>query len=165
MNWQTLFLSPEGRIGQKDYWIGLLILFAVWVLSPVLHILAPLVWLALLYPWVCVIAKRLHDFGRSGWLILVPFAIALIAFLLGLVFGGVSLLSAGWAAFNDGFEPSTWAVLLGALGIMLAFLCIAGVVKLVFLLWVGLKSGDPAPNRFGPPPGPVTAPTPAAPAG
>ena len=165
MNWQTLFLSPEGRIGQKDYWIGLLILFAVWVLSPVLHILAPLVWVALFYPWVCVAAKRLHDFGKSGWLVLVPVVVGIVALTLGVIFGGVSLFSAGYVAFNDGFEPSTWAVLLGALGVMLAFLCIAAVVKLVFLLWVGLSAGDPAANRYGPPPGAVTAPTPAAPAG
>ncbi len=32
------------------------------------------------------------------------------------------------------------------------FLCIAGVAKIVFLLWVGLSAGDRGDNRYGPPP-------------
>ena len=27
MDWKTLFLDAKGRIGQKDFWIGFLILF------------------------------------------------------------------------------------------------------------------------------------------
>jgi len=165
MNWQTLFLSPEGRIGQKDYWIGVLILIVAWVLSHALHVLAPIVWLLLIYPWVCVIAKRLHDFGKSGWLILVPVGVGIVAVIMALVFGGFTAISAIYSAWSGGLEePANWAVLIGAVGIMLAFLGLAALVKLVFLLWVGLSAGDPAPNQYGPPPGAVIAPTPAAPA-
>ena len=73
MDWGKLFLSAEGRIGRQDYWIGVLILFALWIVSHLAHVFAPFIWLLMLYPWVCVIAKRLHDFGKSGWLILIPF--------------------------------------------------------------------------------------------
>jgi uncharacterized membrane protein YhaH (DUF805 family) len=161
MNWQALFLSHHGRIGQKDYWVAVLILIVAWIVSHALHVLAPLIWLLLIYPWVCVIAKRLHDFGRSGWVILVPVAVDIAALCLAIVFGGASLVSAGYAAWSGGFDPSTWAVLLGAVGAMLVFLGIAGVVKIVFLLWVGLHAGDPGENRYGPPPGSekVVAPT------
>jgi uncharacterized membrane protein YhaH (DUF805 family) len=42
-----------------------------------------------------------------------------------------------------------------------AFLLLAVVVKLVFLLWVGLSRGDPGPNRYGPPPGEASTSPPA----
>jgi uncharacterized membrane protein YhaH (DUF805 family) len=161
MDWQSLFLSPEGRIGQRDFWVGVLILFVVWILTPLLHLLAPLVWLVLLYPWVCVFTKRLHDFGKSGLLILVPFVVGFIAAVLGVIFGGVTVLSAIWTAMQGG--TLSLAVLLGALGTMLAFLGVAAVVKFVFILWVGLSPGDQAANRYGPPPGSLTTkPTPTA---
>ena len=161
MDWQSLFLSPEGRIGQRDFWVGVLILFVIWILTPLLHLLAPLVWLVLLYPWVCVFTKRLHDFGKSGLLILVPFVVGFIAAALGLIFGGVTVASAIWTAVQGGTQAVSWAVLLGALGTMLAFLCVAAVVKFEFILWVGLSPGDPAANRYGPPPGSLTTkPTP-----
>jgi uncharacterized membrane protein YhaH (DUF805 family) len=160
MDWRTLFLSPEGRIGQKDFWIGALILFLLGLLTPfIVHIMSPVVWLLLLYPWVCVFAKRLHDFGRSGLWIIAPFVIALLAFVLGLIFGGVTVI----AAIIAGAQGGTFSIpaLLGALGAMLGFLAVAGVVKLVFILWVGLSTGDPGPNRWGPPPVSLTSrPTP-----
>jgi uncharacterized membrane protein YhaH (DUF805 family) len=158
MDWRTLFLSPEGRMGQKDFWIGFLILFVIWLLSPILHVLALLVWLALLYAWICLFAKRLHDMGKSAWLMLLPFGVAVIAGCLALVLGGVSAVSAIWAAAQGGFEPASWTAFFGALGAMVAFLGIAGLVKLVFILWVGLSRGDAGPNRWGPPPGSLTSP-------
>jgi uncharacterized membrane protein YhaH (DUF805 family) len=163
MDWRTLFLSPDGRIGQKDFWIGVLILFVIWLLTPILHILAPVAWLLLLYPWVCVFAKRLHDFGKSGMWILAPFIVGFCAAVLGAIFGGVTVVSAIWTAMVGGGQAVSWAVLLGALGTMLAFLAVAGVVKIVFILWVGLHGGDQGDNRYGPPPGSLTTrPTPTA---
>ena len=164
MNWQFLFLSSEGRIGQKDFWIGALLLFVAWILSHALHILAPLIWLLLVFPWVCIIAKRLHDFGRSGWLMLAPLAVGVVAVVLAVVFGGLTAGSALYTAFTGGMEPSGWAVMFGALGVMFAFLGVAALVKILFLLWVGLTPGDPGANRFGPAPGAANLPTPATPA-
>lgn len=159
MDWRTLYLSADGRIGQKDFWLGALILFVIWVLTPLLHILAPLAWLLLLYPWTCVFAKRLHDFGRSGFLILVPFVVGCLAVLAALVFGGVAALSAIFGAAQGGMGAGSWALFAGALGTAGAFLALAGLVKLIFILWVGLSRGDPGPNRYGPPPVSLTSPT------
>ena len=36
----------------------------------------------------------------------------------------------------------------------------AAMFKIVFILWVGLSSGDPGPNRYGPPPGSLISPAP-----
>jgi uncharacterized membrane protein YhaH (DUF805 family) len=162
MDWGRLFLSAEGRIRQQDYWIGVLILFALWIVSHLAHIFAPLIWLALLYPWVCVFAKRLHDFGKSGWLILIPFVVAFIAGCAAVIAGGAALIGMIFNASTDAANDwSSWAGVAGALGAALVFLLIALVVKLVFMLWVGLSRGDPGPNRYGPPPGETVASPPA----
>jgi uncharacterized membrane protein YhaH (DUF805 family) len=157
MDWRTLFLSADGRIGQKDFWIGALILFVIWVLTPVLHIFAPLAWMILLYPWVCVFSKRLHDFGKSGFLILLPFVVGACAAVLAFIFGGVTVLSGIVTAMQGGVNPGSWAVFAGALGSMLVFIGIAGLFKFLFILWVGLSAGDPGPNRYGEPPGSLTS--------
>ena len=162
MDWKTLFLSPEGRMGQRDYWIGMLILFVIWFLSPALHLLAPLTWLLLIYPGVCVYAKRLHDCGRSGWLILLPVVVAWAAFLLGLLFGGVGVIGALVTMATLGTSPTAWATLFAGLWVMLAFLSVAALAKLAFLLWVGLSPGDPGENRYGPPPVSLTTAPPTA---
>ena len=162
MNWQTLLLSPEGRMSQGSFWLCALILFVAWVLSHLFHVFAPIIWLLLLYMWICVYAKRLHDFGRSAWLILLPAVVGMGAVFMGLLFGGLSAIGAIVAMATHGGEPSAWAAMFAGLGIMLAFLAVAGVAKVIFLLWVGLSPGDPGDNRYGPPPAPATAANPAA---
>jgi uncharacterized membrane protein YhaH (DUF805 family) len=163
MDWNKLFLSAEGRIGQKDYWIGVLILFAIWVVSHLAHVLAPLIWLVLIYPWVCVIAKRLHDFNKSGWMILIPICVGVTAFLLAVIVGGAAAIGAVIAAYNDSaVDTGGWMAVASAFGVALAFLGLAFLVKLIFLLWVGLARGDPGPNRYGPAPGEAVTPAPPA---
>jgi uncharacterized membrane protein YhaH (DUF805 family) len=161
VNWQALFFSADGRIGQKDFWIAVLIMLVIWVLAPALHILAPVVWLVVAYCWVCVFAKRLHDFGKSGWLILLPAAVWAAAFILAMVFGGLTAWGAIMTAMSSGREAMPWTVFMGALGSMLAFFALAGLAKFVFVLWVGLSRGDAGENRYGPPPSSLLS-TPAA---
>lgn len=162
MDWSRLFFSPEGRIGQKDYWIGVLILVVLWVLSHLAHVFAPLVWLLLLWPWVCVIAKRLHDFNRSGWMILIPVVVGCVAVIGAIVAGGAGLIGAIFAASTDGGNDAVnWMSVLGAVGVALGFLGVAAVVKIVFLIWVGAVRGDAGPNRYGAAPG-LVAPSPPA---
>ncbi len=161
MNWQALFFSADGRIGQKDFWIAVLLMFVVWFVAPVLHLLAPVVWLVVAYCWVCVFSKRLHDFGKSGWLMLLPVAVWTAAFILAMVFGGLTAWGAISTAMTAGREPVPWTVFLGALGSMLALFAVAGLVKFVFVLWVGLSRGDVGENRYGPPPSSLLS-TPAA---
>ncbi len=162
MNWQTLYLSADGRIRRKEFWIGALILMIVWVLSPLFHVLAPMIWLALLYPWICVFSKRLHDFGKSGFLILLPFAVGALALMAAVIVGGIGGIGALITAANGGSEPSSWAVVFGALGVALSFLAVAALVKFVFVLWVGLSPGDRGENRYGPPPEAAVPPSPLA---
>jgi uncharacterized membrane protein YhaH (DUF805 family) len=92
-DFKWLFLSFEGRISRKDYWIGtgLMVLasFTLGVLGAILAfvfeplaIVASLLSLAMIYPGLALCAKRWHDRGKSGWwtlVNLVPFVGSLYA--------------------------------------------------------------------------------------
>lgn len=137
MNWFPLFLSLDGRIGRKDFWIGAVVLIGVGILANLLPIVGPLVSLALIAPWTCLMAKRLHDFGRSAWLVL----IALIPSAGSAALGLFTALAATNAA--------TMGAAFAGAGLTLAVSFIALIVSLGFLIWVGVKPGDLQPNAYG----------------
>lgn len=138
MNWFPLFLSLDGRIGRKDFWIGAVVLIGVGLLANLMPILGPLMSLVLVAPWTCLMAKRLHDFGRSAWLVL----IALIPSAGSAALGLFTALAATNAA--------TMGAAFAGAGLTLAVSFIALIVSLGFLIWVGVKPGDPRPNAYGP---------------
>lgn len=138
MNWFPLFLSLEGRIGRKDFWIGAIALIGVGLLANLMPILGPLMSLVLVAPSTCLMAKRLHDFGRSAWLVL----IALIPSAGSAALGLFTALAATNAA--------TMGAAFAGAGLTLAVSFIALIVSLGFLIWVGVKPGDLQPNAYGP---------------
>jgi len=80
--WAELFLSSNGRLARTPFLIAAGVLIGVAVLYEAiagytLHWLTGwVVYPALLFSGACVLSKRLHDRGRSGWwalLILVAF--------------------------------------------------------------------------------------------
>lgn len=95
MDFQNLFLSAQGRINRKPWWIGMVILFLVNVgLAAILgaqSTLAGLVGLVLIIPGVMVSIKRCHDRGKSGWwclLFIIPLVGAIWALIdLGILSG------------------------------------------------------------------------------
>jgi uncharacterized membrane protein YhaH (DUF805 family) len=147
MDFARLLFSPEGRIGQRDFWIGFLILFVGGVLIHAVALVGTVVWLLSVYCWVCLFAKRLHDMGRSGfaqvWIWL--FDMAVIA---ALIVGGFGAILMG--IFTSGHI--SWALMAGGLGLLALALLVISLAKLVFVLWVGLSRGQAGENRYGPEP-------------
>ena len=145
MNWQFLFLSANGRIGQKDFWIGVLILFVAGIVLGWIPLVGDLLRLALLYAGVCLYSKRLHDFGKTGWLAAVPYGLLALAILISIFMGTAAVLGAA-----SGTAVGTTGALAAA-GMIGLLWMLVGLVCLGFLLWVGLTRGDPAPNQYGAP--------------
>ena len=145
-DWKTLFLEATGRIGQKDYWIGIIILFAAGIVLSWIPLIGTLVSIASIYFGVCVSSKRLHDMGRSGWLAAIPYGVTALAVLLSAMtmIGGV--VSSGYG--ND------YGVLAGMGGVA-AVWGLAFLLNLAFLIWLGVTAGQPGDNAYGPPPRPL----------
>jgi uncharacterized membrane protein YhaH (DUF805 family)/uncharacterized membrane protein YphA (DoxX/SURF4 family) len=128
-SWNTLFVYPNGRTS-RGHFLAALLPLAVIVLSytysgPDLY--APWAVLVLLYPAVVLHVRRLHDMGRTGWLMLVPAALTVIAM-------GI------WAKRISLGTQLDVVVPLAAL-----------VVFLGFALWGCIARGKAETNAFGPP--------------
>jgi uncharacterized membrane protein YhaH (DUF805 family) len=73
VDWRELFASPIGRCPRGLFWFAagsLLVLAALYevVVNPTVKLLTFwFVYPALLASGACVISKRLHDRGRTGW--------------------------------------------------------------------------------------------------
>ena len=73
IGWTDLFWSASGRLARTPFLIACAMLIAVaaiyeaWVGATLHWLTGWLVYPALLYGGACVLSKRLHDRGRSGW--------------------------------------------------------------------------------------------------
>lgn len=156
IDWVDLFLKPSGRIGQKEFWIGVLVIIVVNViinnlLAPHIGIGAPILGLLMMWPGYCVLSSRFKDMGKAPWLAILPYALMGVGYVLVLV----GLLGAG-AAGAAGSDAGAAGGLVGA-GLGGICLMIGGLVGLIFFIWAGVSKGDPGPNAYGPPPGDPTA--------
>lgn len=145
-DWKTLFLTAQGRIGQKDYWIGILILFAAGVVLGWVPLIGTIVSIASIYFGVCVSSKRLHDMSKSGWLAAVPYGVTALAVLLSAMAFVGGMVSSG--SGND------FGAMQG-MGGAAALWGLAALVNLGFLIWLGVTAGQPGDNAYGPPPRPL----------
>ena len=101
---KNIFLSPTGRMGRKNFWIGFIGL-AVFIMVvntylanfPQLYVSF---WIALVFPFLalyliyCIYGKRLHDLGQSYWP-LTGVIVLQIAVIVGVMmaFGGAEYFS------------------------------------------------------------------------
>jgi uncharacterized membrane protein YhaH (DUF805 family)/uncharacterized membrane protein YphA (DoxX/SURF4 family) len=129
MTWDTLFVHSKGRT-PRDQFIGALIPLAlvVWWYAQANPTVYPQ-WslLVLLFPAIVLHARRLHDMGHSGWLLLVPTILTVAAMMI-------------WDHRLDLGAQLDFAVPLAAL-----------VVFVAVALWGCVGKGKTEANAFGPP--------------
>jgi uncharacterized membrane protein YhaH (DUF805 family)/uncharacterized membrane protein YphA (DoxX/SURF4 family) len=129
MIWDTLFVRPNGRTSRGQFTAALIPLaFVVWCYAgwgPNMY--APWDLLVLLYPAVVLHARRMHDMGHSGWLLLAPAGLTVVAMAI-------------WARRISLGSQLDSAVPLAAL-----------VVFVGFALWGCIRKGQTEVNSFGPP--------------
>ncbi|KAA5801717.1 DUF805 domain-containing protein [Alkalicaulis satelles] len=148
MNIAHVLFSPNGRIGQQDFWIGVLILIAANVIFGLIPILGFFISLGLIWVGIAIYGKRLHDAGKSAWLHAIPWGVSI---LLGII-GGVMVGGTVFTAMMAGDDVDVAALIAGAGAASLLFL-LSFVVWIGYTIWVGVLKGDEGENRFGPAPG------------
>jgi len=122
------YIDLNGRTDRAAFWQYVLVYLAIalllWLLG--LRFLANFVGLILFLPTLSIWVRRLHDVGRSGWLVLVP---AVPIFLMG----------AFWFIF--------WPLLM--------VLSLTTLACIGYLIYLCAQPGTPGSNQFGPAPGTV----------
>lgn len=167
MDYRFLFLEPQGRLAPLPFARGFVLLTgAMMVITTLTAVASPslgILQYALLFPYICLFGKRLHDAGLSAWLWL--------AFLAG--FGFFSMFLS--AILLPVLSPQAFAVqsevqtIMAEQGFAAALESLTGraaeyarlsavTTVAVFLLASGLTGfaafrmrSDPKPNRHGPP--------------
>lgn len=129
-SWNTLFVQPNGRTS-RGHFLAALLPLALGILwyaykGPAIDY-APWGVLVLLYPAVVLHVRRLHDMGRTGWLVLAPAALTLLA--MGIWTHRISL-----GTQLDAAVP-----------------LVALLVFIGFVIWGGVARGQAESNTFGPP--------------
>jgi len=162
-----LFLSPAGRMGRRNFWIGVVgfILFVV-AMQTILRLMAPtlfqfflsLIYIVLVFQILySVYGKRLHDIGRSFWALTGMITLTiLIVMAVMLTFGGAEYFTE-FAQYDrkEDIDPAEIERIKSAYQIKLAN---AGQVMqpalygiwAIFTLWLGLSKPDASANKYGP---------------
>ncbi|GAB5457305.1 MAG: hypothetical protein Hens3KO_03350 [Henriciella sp.] len=88
----NLLFNPNGRIGRNRFWQGMVILTVLTVLiaaaSAMINPFLGILNLAMVYLYVCVYGKRLHDYGTTAWWVIgVWVASIIVGFILNLILG------------------------------------------------------------------------------
>ncbi len=86
-----LLFNPNGRVARNRFWQGMVVLTVASVLVSAGSwlLVEPIGWLGalLIFPYICVYGKRLHDTGRSAWWVIgIWFAGLVIQMVLLVVF-------------------------------------------------------------------------------
>ena len=138
MTFQSLFASPMGRTARGPF-VGALIvlLLAAAFYAFLVHAGRNGEWVlvTLLYPAIVLHARRLHDMGKTAWLLAVP---------------GALFAASIWFTLIQPDPQLSSPVTLPALGISANPVTLAALgVSVVFALWGLVGKGQPEANRFG----------------
>ena len=146
MDWKALLFTFGGRINRGKYWLGVLILFLLYIAAGIVFgifygiagetvgmLLGGLVGLAALivglWAGVAIGIKRLHDREKSGWWLLLFWVLPGILSGIGSALGGI-----GMVLSLASLAISIWAI-----------------------VELGCLKGTTGPNMYGPDPLPAEA--------
>lgn len=136
---QIMNLTPIGRLGRRGFALG----FAGWLI-----VATAMLWVApgltyvgggwiLIYLWVCLCSRRLHDMGWSAWVQLAPIlatvGLAVISFGLGVIYLAI-------VGVTDG---------LGAVPGLAVILLLTSAVWIAFIAWLAITPAKIEDNPFG----------------
>lgn len=135
MHWYLSVLKKyvgfQGRARRKEYWMFVLFSSLIWVILSIVessmdlgNVLTNIYSLAVLLPFLAVTVRRLHDRGRSGWSLLVPFILLIGVFVLSIF---------------EGF-------------LLTPFLLVMLFISVIELLIIMSKDSQESNNRYGPNP-------------
>jgi len=155
------YLNPEGRLNPSEFIRGGSILIVASVILSLLQqtgivaivVLANLLSLFLIYPWVVMWIKRYHEAGKPGWFALIP----LLLFIIGFYFVSVFTFSDEFKILMEAYESGVSQEELSALMQELVkpkeilFLLVTTLYSLAFLHGFNkLIKSDPNENEYGP---------------
>ena len=145
----TAMFSFNGRLRRSHFWIGFAILFGAGMVGGAIPFVGLLLSLLLIWPNLAIAVKRLHDMGRTGWFVAIPF-------VLGMVLSIVAFAMIGTAIVADGRSPEDFAAdpaaAIAMMGPVFGVIAILTIVNLAFLLWIGIADSQRGANKFGPNP-------------
>lgn len=163
----ALFFNPQGRISKARFQMGALVLIGLaFVLSlvplllsgpallPVIAVLS-LIEIVMIYCWVALWVKRLHQAGQTGWLtVLIGFGWVLISSVVEMlvtlsVNPDLLTMSAESANMMEAIRQSLDAAREIALPLAVASAVTGLIVVFALNALLPSQSGE---NKFGPPP-------------
>ena len=143
----SAMFSFNGRLRRQHFWISWLILLGAGVVLGWIPFLGIILSLAMIWPNIAIVVKRLHDMGKSGWFVVIPWVANIIGVVMIISAAGMAIIT------NPGaFESEDPSVALSMLGSMMGGLSIMFLVNIAFLLWIGIADSQRGDNRFGPNP-------------
>ena len=143
----SAMFSFNGRLRRQHFWISWLILLGVSVVTGWIPLIGGLIGLVLIWPNLAISVKRLHDMGKTGWFVVIPWVGTIIGIIM--IIGAV-----GTAIFTNpqAFESEDPSAALAMFGSMMGGFAVMGLVGIAFLLWIGITDSQRGDNRFGPNP-------------
>lgn len=142
-DFQKAMFSFEGRLRRSHYWLAWAIVFVVGFLINFIPIIGML-GIALLWPHLAIGVKRLHDMGKPGWLIAIPYVASVAAWIAAFVMIGASALMnmAALESEDPAAIIATFAPAAGVLGFSFLF-------SIAFWLWMGIADSQRGSNKYG----------------
>lgn len=150
------YATFTGRARRSEYWYFTLfcvlcslgIMLVTFALPSVGTILNTVFSLGILIPSLAVQTRRLHDVGKSGWLIVIEYVLVIAMFVL--LIGAISTENFISAMSDSGnIDPNAMNMgMLAAFGG--SYLILIGYA--IFLLVLTIKDSKPGDNEYGPNP-------------